>query len=60
MKKYGTYEEIKACQWLINHYTELAKGSFEYHDLPDAYLMYNHYMVYVAKYKRKLDESLSF
>jgi len=51
-----TSEQLQPIQWMINHYTDLANTVWEtYPNLDEAYLMYDHYMVYVLMYERARD-----
>ena len=53
----NTAEQLRSIQWMIKHYTDLANCVWDiYPNIDDAYLMYDHYMVYVIYYHRKRDE----
>lgn len=52
----NTHEEIKAIIWMMRHYQVLADSAWEtYPDLSAAYLMYDHYLLYVKYYQDRLD-----
>lgn len=53
----SVHDEVKACCWMISHYSNLANSVWEtYPSIVDAYLVYDHYMIYVKKYQDRLDD----